>query len=314
MVKISILIPTYNRANSIPATLQCLLNQTTTSKFDYEVMIIDNNSTDSTKMAVQSCFPLFSRRFKYYFEAKQGRMHALNFGIKKAIGDIIVCLDDDCSVEKDYVLNIYNEFDREGGVGFIGGKILPLWIGERIPEWFNEFLPGNPQRRNNPDGINEFFCGPLGILDYGDQAFIIEPNPGGEYPKLFYGANISFRKWVFDRFGDFSSNSLLVEDTEMCQRLLNSGVRALYSPNIKVFHKISTDKIGPDYYYQWYFTKGMRRENIEPIDAKFRSDSWNMFQQSFSEKTMKAMIHNRCQALFNFGQMISHGTMNGDQK
>ena len=239
--KISIIIPTYNRADLIKDTLACLRKQEVGPAADYEVIVVDNNSNDHTEKTVKSCFPWFSRKFQYYFEVRQGSAYALNLGIGKATGEIITCLDDDCLVENNYVQNICDEFQKAGEeIGFIGGKILPHWLGGKIPNWLNEFLPGNPGRKLNDDGTNEFFCGPLGILDYGDQPFVLEPNPNGDYPKLFYGANLSFRRNLFEQWGEFSEKSLLVEDTEMCLRLLNSDVKAMYSPKIKVFHKIKT--------------------------------------------------------------------------
>ncbi len=315
--KVSIIIPTYNRADSIKDTLRRLQNQYTNCEFDYEVIVVDNNSKDDTRRVVQSYARRFWpwRKLRYYFQSHQGRVFALNLGIRKATGDIIACLDDDCAVDRYYVLNIYEAFRRAGPeIGFIGGKILPLWLGDRIPDWLKEFLPGSPERSKNSEGINEFFCGPLGILDYGDQPFVIQYNPSGEYRKLFYGANISFRKSLFERFGYFSSDSVLVEDTEMCQRLLNAGVKALYDPTIRVYHKIKTQEVTPDHYYRYCFTKGMRREIVEPVDDKFCSDSWDIFKRSFSANTMKDMLLDRYKALFNFGQMIKHGDMKFEQR
>lgn len=183
-----------------------------------------------------------------------------------------------------------------------------------MPAWLNEFLPGNPGRKLNEDGTNEFFCGPLGILDYGDKPFVIQPKADGKYEKLFYGANISFRKEVFEHFGCFSEKSILVEDTEMCLRLLDSGVKALYAPHIKVFHKIKVDGVIPGYYYRWHFNQGLRREIVQKIDESFCADSWTMFHKSYSDKTMKEILYDRCQALFNFGQMINSWTPHVEKK
>lgn len=313
MTRISVIIPTFNRADKLKDALACLLEQKQGPGGAYEVIVVDNNSKDHTRRVTESFMPEFKGRLRYFFEPRQGRTFALNCGINKANGDIITCVDDDCLLEKDHLLKIDTIFAENPGVGFIGGKILPEWLGGKHPRWLEEFLPGQPGRSGNADWLNEFFCGPLGILDYGDEPFVIDYSQHRYDQRHFYGANISFLRSLFDDYGLFDENSILVEDTEMCIRLLSSGVKARYSPELRVFHKIKTSGVHPEYYYKWYWTKGKRREIVEKYTLKFYHPcgiqlaflqrTAKLFWLSYMADSFKQKMYLRCQALFNVGQM-----------
>ena len=130
-MKYSVVIATYNRANDLRETLDSLSGLRPDG--DWEVIVVDNNSTDDTRQVVQVTRDIFPAPLRYLVEPEQGRSPALNAGIRLAHGDIIVTTDDDVRVDADWL-------DRAGagleshGCDYIGGRVLPIWGGPR-PAW-----------------------------------------------------------------------------------------------------------------------------------------------------------------------------------
>ena len=97
--KVSIIIPTYNRAHLIAECLESVLNQTFN---DYEVIVVDDGSTDNTKEAVEPYFD----RIRYTKQENRGNAGARNSGIELAKGEIIAFTDADCAPSVDWLRNI----------------------------------------------------------------------------------------------------------------------------------------------------------------------------------------------------------------
>ena len=116
---ISVIIVTFNRADMLAETLSSLTAQL---RIPEEVIVVDNNSTDTTKHVVES----FSGRMniRYIFEGIQGTSTARNTGIKNASGDIIAFLDDDCLAQKEWLHYLERPFLRDHSIGVVGGEIL----------------------------------------------------------------------------------------------------------------------------------------------------------------------------------------------
>ena len=87
-MKVSILIPTYNRANLVPRAIESVLAQTYK---DYEIIVVDDGSTDNTKQVLEN----YKDRIKYFFEPNAGVSAARNLGLKYISGDFLVFLDSD---------------------------------------------------------------------------------------------------------------------------------------------------------------------------------------------------------------------------
>lgn len=138
---ISILIATYNRGQNLRATLEILLGQETGLEFGYEVLTVDNNSTDRTKEIIESFSSRWEGRLKYLFEPKQGKCFALNRAIKASKGQIIAFTDDDCLPEKQWLHKIWSYFSRNPLTDGISGRVI--W--EDGKPWFktNNILRGS---------------------------------------------------------------------------------------------------------------------------------------------------------------------------
>src|SRR5687767_9385570 len=130
-MKFSVIIPTYNRADDLRGTLGSLAGLT--PRGDWEVIVVDNNSGDHTRSVVLDVANGFPVELQYLFEKEQGRCAALNRGILAARGEIIVTTDDDVRVEPDWLDQAAKALD-EMQCDYVGGKVLPIWGGER-PAW-----------------------------------------------------------------------------------------------------------------------------------------------------------------------------------
>ena len=109
-LKISIIICTYNRARYLFDTLRHIAENDFPTRH-YEIVLIDNNSTDHTIATCQrfeKAFPEIC--FRYFLEQSQGLSFARNRGMKEARGELLVFLDDDAFVHKDYLKNLEHQF------------------------------------------------------------------------------------------------------------------------------------------------------------------------------------------------------------
>ena len=105
---ISVVICTYNNAESLAVTLNQLLNQTAQTVDDFELLIIDNNSQDNTQQVCEQFVSKSKIRAKYIFESKQGLSHARNTGVQSAVSEYLLFTDDDAELPKNW-LHEYND-------------------------------------------------------------------------------------------------------------------------------------------------------------------------------------------------------------
>ena len=296
---VSVIICTYNRCESLKDTLNSLLMLNTDASFDYEILIVDNNSNDQSRFVTESFISRFRGKLRYLFERQQGKSYAINLGIKEAKGEILAFTDDDVLVDVDYLRKIVDAFAQcSDDIGFIGGKIFPKWNKEK-PEWISGSL-----------------LDALALLDYGDQPFTLDSSVDRIKLKrnIFFGANFAFRKEIFIKYGGFNIKKIVAEDTEICLRLYANGIKGMYVPTVVVHHQVPTARTCPKYFYRWYFQQGKYQEIVENPRPKFFQPFgipiWFLKQtmEYFLKSVFKINQHKRiifrCWALFNCGQMI----------
>jgi glycosyltransferase involved in cell wall biosynthesis len=317
---ITVLVCTYNRCECIKDTLEDLLAQQTNDQFTYEVIVVDNNSKDKTREIVASYLPKFSDSLQYLFEPTQGKSYALNRGIQAAQGEIIACIDDDCLLEKNYLLNLYRVFkELPLDVGVLGGKIFPKWMGDGYPAWLDKLFAQSAKLEDgSPNWEKISFEGPIGIMDFGPDPFIIDYRQKDYDVRRFYGANMAFRKKFLVEHGGFDVNKVICEDTEICERLFHAGVKGVYAPNVQVYHKIYAKKVTPAYYYHWRYVRGKQagvsyqRKFYHPlgIQLTFLLETFDFFKKSVDEKDIYKKVRYRGKGFFNLGQIINVAKQN----
>lgn len=107
-IKLSVIIPTYNRAALLETALRKVLNQTF-SVCAYEVIIVDDGSTDNTQAVLVRLSSEYAN-LRHFSQANQGPAAARNLGIRHAKGQVVAFTDDDCEVNRDWLRTIWREF------------------------------------------------------------------------------------------------------------------------------------------------------------------------------------------------------------
>jgi len=234
MIKISVIICTYNRANSLKDTLDYLKNQSYKDD-SWELIVVDNNSNDNTKEIINS-YKNKLPNLTYQFEPNQGLSFARNLGIKYAHGDIIAFTDDDVLPEADWLYQISNNMAIYN-CDACGGYISPKWEAPP-PSWLSEIFYGFLAIKIDLNGPRQ-----LSITD-----------------ELPFGANMAFRKSIFSAYGLFDTHkgrkgNILAggEDIEMFERIIHAQCPVFYFPNIKVAHKVEAFRTKKNYFRRWRF-------------------------------------------------------------
>lgn len=239
-MNISVIISTYNRSERLAGALRSLTASRLRESIDWEVVVVDNNSTDETRRVVESLSAEHPGRFRYLLEPQAGKSRALNKGIEAAQGNILVFIDDDVTVEPMWLDNLTAPLRSTACAG-VAGRILPE--GDfQPPHWLS--VEGR------------FALAPLALFDLGPQAGKMDDSP--------FGANMAYRKEMFLKHGGFridlgpaagSKEPQKSEDSEFGTRLLAAGERLRYEPSAIVYHEIPPGRVRKDYFLKWWFDK-----------------------------------------------------------
>ena len=239
-VDVSVVISTYNRCSLLARALESLQHQET-ADVSYEILVVDNNSTDETRDVTQRLIAENRGKLRYIFEPKQGLSYGRNAGIARARAEIIAFTDDDVRVSSNWVARIKAGFAAEPNADFLGGKVLPDWSG-MPPAW-----------------LTQAHWAPLALLDYGDQPFYVDAGR----PLSLIGANCAFRKRAFEQVGLFRADFQRVkngvgslEDHELLLRLWQAGRKGIYLPDLTVTAEVQPDRLRKPYHREWHAGHG----------------------------------------------------------
>ena len=125
-MNITVILCTYNRCQSLPSALDSVTATLLPDSIEWEVLVVDNNSTDETRQVVEDFSRRWPDRFRYLFEPRPGKSNALNAGIREAAGDILAFMDDDVFVDPMWLQNLTANLHNGAWAGS-GGRILPQW-------------------------------------------------------------------------------------------------------------------------------------------------------------------------------------------
>lgn len=248
----SVLIATFNRAALLDETLTSLATMGNPSTLNWEVLIVDNNSTDDTRAVVERHQLTFPVPLHYLFEAKQGRSSALNTAIATAKGRVLVFTDDDVRVADGWLTAAHAVLTRgDERLGYAGGPVRPIW-GAPPPRWL--------------DLTRGDLWGTIAIQDHGSA--LIGYEVAGKVP---LGANMAVRREVFDRAGGFRAdlgraNGRFVLGQEVPEWLLRvraAGFCGMYVPDMEVHHHIPAKRLTKTYFRRWWIGKGVSRAMLE---------------------------------------------------
>jgi poly-beta-1,6-N-acetyl-D-glucosamine synthase len=218
--KISVIIPAWNEEVGILKTIESVVSN---GYDNVEAVVINDGSTDDSDIITRKYIKNFEKQFpmkkgviKYFFQENAGKGHALNNGITKATGEIILTMDADSAI--------------------VHGGLKKLVAYYRDPEIM--CVVGNVRVGNNNTVIGlmqhlEYYFG-----FYFKRAYAIM---GAEY--IFGGACASFRKSVFENIGLFDTENK-TEDIEMSMRCRYAGYKCTYAEDVLTFTEGASNILG----------------------------------------------------------------------
>ena len=244
-MKLTIAIPTHNRARLLAQTLASVQQLRLTGGVEAECIVIDNRSSDDTAAVVESyagAGPISVRRV---FEPRLGSSFARNRAVDESRADFILFIDDDVTVEPEWARELIAEIERRN-LDAACGLVLAHWT-EPPPPWLGPSLyiklavhdPSILNRLNRGNGVVESLHN-------------------------YFSANVGFRRETFDRFGRFREdlgvsgvNPLSGEDTELFARIIEQGGRMGFAARAVVHHWIGPERLTRHYFRRKSFAFGM---------------------------------------------------------
>lgn len=240
-MKFTVIIATYNRAAELRRTLASLA--TVSTDHDWEVVVVDNNSTDNTREVVEELSRSFPVELRYLFEAEQGKPAALNTGIRNSSGEVLAFTDDDHRFEPDWLTAAAEGLEQQD-CDYVGGKILPLWEAPP-PAWLST--------------ESARYRAVIGMADYGPEPFEFGKSPA-------MGGNMAVRRDAFlraglwdNRLGRRGKTLLGQEQREWCLRARAAGLKGFYIPGMIVYHLVPAARLRKDYFRRWFYWHGVSR-------------------------------------------------------
>jgi len=239
-MKISTIICTRNRRGQLQKTLEGLRGVEVPEGCEFEVIVVDNGSTDGTSaMAAEfgSPWPL-----RAVVEERAGKSYALNTAVELARGDYFLFTDDDVLVEKDWVVRYKEAFEAYPDASIFAGLIRPEFDEQNPPSWLVTGF--------------EVVANAYAVLDHGPDPL---PLTMDRYP---YGANMPMHRRVFDHFafpveiGPQPGSSIRGEEMVLVRELLKAGYTGWWIPNAAVWHVIPRSRQSTKYLRDYYLGTG----------------------------------------------------------
>lgn len=244
---ISIIIPTLNRASLLELAIKsfCLQNL---SPDNFEILVVDNGSTDNTKDITETAINAFpSHQIRYIYEPEPGLLSGRHRGALETKSDILTFVDDDIEADPNWLQAIKESFD-DPTVQIVGGRNLPKYEAEP-PQWLEWFWSDHAYGK---------LCCELSLLDFGEQIRDIDAN-------YVWGLNFSIRKSTLFELGGFHPDCIPKHlqhfqgdgETGLTIKANETAYKAIYQPQALVWHQVPESRMTYKYFERRYFYQGV---------------------------------------------------------
>ena len=260
LLDLSLVICTRNRADQLAQTLKRLL--AIRSQLNWELIVVDNESTDRTSVVVEEFAATFGHPVQMIKKQGRGVSIAKNAGWQAARADIVVCIDDDCYPEADYLDSMLECFSKDPKLGFVGGRIL--------------LYDPTDRRITIQESVEPVFFPAFSFIRAG----------------VVQGANVAYRREAINAAGGFDpwfgAGALYSGDElELMARISAAGWNGAYDPRPVVYHhhgrKTAEDELRLTrwydrgrgaYYAKCMLNRGMRNVYIKNWLFTRQHESW----------------------------------------
>lgn len=261
---ISVIVPTRNRVDYLRQALSSLVEQTIPQD-EFEVLVIDNGSTDSTAQLTEEYSQQLLNLSRIY-KPEPGLHIGRHAGMQAAKGDLLVFADDDIEAMPSWLASIKDAFS-DVNVAMIGGNNYPLFL-EEPPSWLMELW--------NQGNIYGYKAIPsLSVIQFTKIRNEISPH-------LVWGCNFSIRKSVLMDAGGFHPDGMPKElirfrgdgETHVSRFVIESGLKCMFHPGASVYHKVTPERMSLSYFRKRGFSQGV-------------SDSYTALRNQDAKKTVE---------------------------
>lgn len=248
---ITIAICTWNRAALLERCLGALSKLCLSGIDDWEVLLVDNHSTDQTKQVAHA----YGRRLplRYVREERLGKSFALNTAAREARGDLIAWTDDDGLVGRRWLQSYALAARKWPEAGFFGGPVEPCFEGTP-PRWLDTRL----------QQVSSAYA----LRDLGDAPFRFDVR------RVPYGVNFAIRTQVQRRYpydtelGPKGDRALRGEETSLIREMIGDGVEGWWVPSAHVAHFIPRDRQTIRYLRKRFGGEGQRKALCAKRDGR----------------------------------------------
>lgn len=274
LLKISLVICTYNRAEYLAQTLKTVATQNLLPDF-FELIVVDNKSTDHTAEIVQQFMQQHAQlHIKYCFEEQKGLSFARNRGIAEARSPIISYVDDDVLLSENFLRYILVFFGVYFNAVGMGGKVIPKYETDKEPAWMSRYLNGF-----------------VGKVDYGNE--ILQFNKKMKYPA---GCNMAYRKNILEAVNGFNTQlTFRSDDKDIFYKVSKVSNEIYYVPNAWLYHYIDENRLS----FKNFKTLFQKTGNEEKIRIE-KEEKFTGLINKFFEYILKLLAS----VLIGFGFLI----------
>jgi glycosyltransferase involved in cell wall biosynthesis len=255
MIKLSLIIPTYNRPDLLAVALEHIAQARVPADMDLTVIVSDNNSTPANQKANQAALSKHrGLKSKYLLALQQGRSAALNFAVAHTEDDYLGFVDDDEKIDPSW-FEVAAAHIRQDNIDFLGGPYKPDWQSTP-PDWL-------------PMHVGAYRA-VLGWIEQTDRA-----QPFQDFGGSICGGNCIVRRSALLEAGGFATqigrskgNLMGGEDELLHHNLMVKGFRGFYDPALVIYHFIPDSRMTRSYHLRWSFwsgaTVGVRQQWLPP--------------------------------------------------